>query len=141
MATKTDNAALANAANDSGAFKPLTVIASKPSKAKSKITKAADASKAARKAAKAKKPAKGKPAKKAKAKSAAPAQRADSKQARFIAAMRTAKGMSIEEAAKAFDWQKHTVRGAIAGAIKKRLGLKVDAEQDEKRGTVYRIKK
>jgi len=91
--------------------------------------------KAKAKRAKAKKPAKGKKA--AKAKSAAPAQRAD----RFIAAMRTAKGMSIDEAAKAFDWQKHTVRGAIAGAIKKRLGLKVDAEQDEKRGTVYRIKK
>jgi Protein of unknown function (DUF3489) len=108
-------------------------------KAKSKITQAAEASKAARKAAKAKKPAKGKRA--AKAKSAAPAQRADSKQAKFIAAMRTAKGMSIDEAAKAFDWQKHTVRGAIAGAIKKRLGLKVDAEQDDKRGTVYRIKK
>jgi hypothetical protein len=122
MTTKTDNAALANAANDSGAFKPLKVIAGKPSKAKR---------------AKAKKPAKGK---RAKAK-AAPAQRADSKQARFIAAMRTAKGMSITEAAKAFDWQQHTVRGAIAGAIKKRLGLKVEAEQDEKRGTVYRIKK
>lgn len=91
------------------------------------------------KRAKAKKPAKGKA--KAKAKAAKPAQRADSKQARFIAAMRTAKGMSIAEAAKAFDWQKHTVRGAIAGAIKVRLGLKVTAEQDEKRGTVYRIAK
>ena len=67
--------------------------------------------------------------------------RAESKQARFIAAMRTANGMSIGEAVKAFDWQAHTVRGAIAGAIKKRLGLKVEAEQDEKRGTVYRIKK
>jgi hypothetical protein len=93
--------------------------------------------KAKAKRAKAKKPAKGK----AKATAAKPAQRADSKQARFIAAMRSPKGMSIEEAGKAFGWQKHTVRGAIAGAIKKRLGLKVDAEQDEKRGTVYRIKK
>lgn len=92
---------------------------------------------AAKRAAKPKAKAKGK----AKAKAAKPAQRADSKQARFIAAMRTAKGMSINEAVKAFDWQAHTVRGAIAGAIKKRLGLKVDAEQDEKRGTVYRIKK
>jgi hypothetical protein len=89
------------------------------------------------KKAKAKKPAKAK----AKAKAAKPAQRADSKQAKFIAAMRTAKGMSIKEAAKAFGWQDHTVRGAIAGAIKVRLKLKVEAEQDEKRGTVYRIKK
>ena len=55
--------------------------------------------------------------------------------------MRTAKGMSIDEAAKAFGWQKHTVRGAIAGAIKTRLELKVEAEQDETRGTVYRITK
>jgi Protein of unknown function (DUF3489) len=93
----------------------------------------------AKKAAKAKRPAKANA--KAKAKAAKPAQRADSKQARFIAAMRTAKGMSIAEAAKEFDWQQHTVRGAIAGAIKKRLGLKVTAEQDEKRGTVYRIAK
>jgi hypothetical protein len=32
------------------------------------------------------------------------------------------------------------VRGAVAGAIKTKLKLKVDAEKDEKRGTVYRIK-
>jgi hypothetical protein len=91
----------------------------------------------AKKAPKAKKIAKGR----AKAKAAKPAQRADSKQARFIAGMQRPQGMSIDEAAKAFGWQKHTVRGAIAGAIKVRLKLKVDAEQDEKRGTVYRIKK
>lgn len=100
----------------------------------------ADQIKATKKAVAKAKPKAKKPAK-AKAKAAKPAQRADSKQARFIAAMRTAKGMSIGEAVKAFDWQAHTVRGAIAGAIKKRLGLKVDAEQDETRGTVYRIKK
>ena len=99
--------------------------------------------------AKAKKPAKGKkdakgkakPKAKAKKKAAAPKPRAESKQAKFIAAMRTAKGMSIDEAAKTFGWQKHTVRGAIAGAIKTRLKLKVEAEQDETRGTVYRITK
>jgi hypothetical protein len=102
-----------------------------------KIAKREKAAKGKR--AKAKKPAKAKG--KAKAKAAKPAQRADSKQAKFIAAMQTARGMSIDEAAKAFDWQKHTVRGAIAGAIKKRLGLKVEAEQDEERGTVYRIAK
>jgi hypothetical protein len=152
MATKTDNNALANATNDSGAFAPFKVIAGTPTKAKSKITQAAEASKAARKAAKAKRKhivgdiavtsERTKEKRRAKkAKSAAPAQRADSKQARFIAAMRTAKGMSITEAAKEFGWQQHTVRGAIAGAIKVRLGLKVEAEQDEKRGTVYRIAK
>ena len=92
-------------------------------------------------APKAKVKAKAKTAKKGKPAAKVSKHRAESKQARFIAAMRSPKGVSIDEAAKAFDWQKHTVRGAIAGAIKKRLGLKVDAEQDEKRGTVYRIKK
>lgn len=106
----------------------------KPPK-KTKVTKAAEASKAARKAAKAK--AKPKAAPKAKL----PKPRKESKQARFIEAMRTLKGISIAEAAERFGWQKHTVRGAIAGAVKKKLGLKVEAEQDDKRGTVYRIKK
>lgn len=119
----------------------LRAAAKKQTKGKSAVTKRAEASKAARKAAKQAK-AKAKAKKPAKAKKAKPVtQRADSKQARFIAAMRTAKGMSIAEAAEEFGWQAHTVRGAIAGAIKKRLGLKVEAEQDDKRGTVYRIPK
>src|SRR5207248_9797012 len=49
--------------------------------------------------------------------------RADSKQAQFIAAMQTKDGISITEAAERFGWQQHTVRGAIAGAIKKKLKL------------------
>jgi hypothetical protein len=35
------------------------------------------------------------------------------------------------------EWQPHTVRGAIAGALKKKLGLDVTWEKDEKRGRVY----
>jgi hypothetical protein len=33
----------------------------------------------------------------------------------------------------------HTVRGAIAGALKKKLGLNVISEKIERRGRVYRI--
>jgi Protein of unknown function (DUF3489) len=33
----------------------------------------------------------------------------------------------------------HTVRGAIAGALKRKLGLNVTSERDEKRGRVYRV--
>jgi hypothetical protein len=84
--------------------------------------------------------AKAKAAPKAKAKAAKPTPRKESKQALFIEAMRTAKGISITEAAERFGWQAHTVRGAVAGALKRKLKLKVEAEQDEKRGTVYRIK-
>ena len=37
---------------------------------------------------------------------------------------------------KIFDWQPHTVRGAIAGALKKKLGLDVTSEKIEGRGLV-----
>jgi len=33
----------------------------------------------------------------------------------------------------------HTVRGAIAGALKKKLGLAVTSEKIDGRGRVYRI--
>ena len=65
--------------------------------------------------------------------------RTDSKQAQLVAMLKRAKGASIAEIVEAFDWQPHTVRGAIAGALKKKLGLNVTSEKDEKRGRVYRI--
>jgi DNA-binding MarR family transcriptional regulator len=73
------------------------------------------------------------------ARKAAPRTRADSKQAKLIEMLKRAKGATIEEIAKAFDWQAHTVRGAIAGALKKKLGLRVTSEKTETRGRVYRI--
>ncbi|MGA8295387.1 MAG: DUF3489 domain-containing protein [Rhodoplanes sp.] len=39
--------------------------------------------------------------------------------------LRRAKGVTIDEIAEALEWQPHTVRGAIAGALKKKLGLDV----------------
>ena len=65
--------------------------------------------------------------------------RADSKQAKLIEMLKRAHGATIDEVAAAFDWQKHTVRGAIAGALKKKLGLDVKSEKVEGRGRVYRI--
>ncbi|MGA7427604.1 MAG: DUF3489 domain-containing protein [Rhodoplanes sp.] len=62
-----------------------------------------------------------------------------SKQAQLIGMLRRAKGATIEEIAEALSWQPHTVRGAIAGALKKKLGLEVTSEKDEKRGRVYRV--
>ena len=69
----------------------------------------------------------------------APRTRDGSKQAQLIAMLRRAKGATIDEIAEAFTWQPHTVRGAIAGALKKKLGLNVTSEKDDKRGRVYRI--
>ena len=69
----------------------------------------------------------------------APGQRAGSKQAKLIEMLRQPSGASIEEIVTAFGWQPHTVRGAIAGALKKKLGLKVDSEKIDGRGRVYRL--
>lgn len=77
--------------------------------------------------------------KKGKSKEKAPRTRTDSKQAKLIEMLKRREGATIEEIAKAFDWQPHTVRGAIAGALKKKLGLNVASEKDDTRGRIYRI--
>jgi len=64
---------------------------------------------------------------------------ADSKQAQLIKMLERPDGVTIDEIVKRLEWQSHTVRGAIAGALKKRLKLKVDSEKIEGRGRVYRI--
>jgi hypothetical protein len=61
------------------------------------------------------------------------------KQATLIAMLRAPDGATIEEIMAATGWQSHTVRGAMAGALKKKLGLEVTSEKVEGRGRVYRI--
>jgi hypothetical protein len=53
--------------------------------------------------------------------------------------LRRAKGATIDEIAEALSWQPHTVRGAIAGALKKKLGLDVTSEKVPNRGRIYRL--
>lgn len=65
--------------------------------------------------------------------------RTDSKQAKLIAMLKRPDGATIDEIVKTLGWQPHTVRGAIAGALKKKLGLKVESEKEGERGRVYRI--
>ena len=65
--------------------------------------------------------------------------RAGTKQAQLAAMLVAPEGASIEEIVAAFGWRPHTVRGAIAGALKKRLGLQIGSEAIEGRGRVYRI--
>jgi hypothetical protein len=64
--------------------------------------------------------------------------REGSKQAQVIAMLRRTEGATVAEIAVAIGWQHHTVRGAIAGALKKKLGLPIVSEKEE-RGRVYRI--
>ncbi len=68
-----------------------------------------------------------------------PTQRAGTKQAQIIAMLQRPKGATVAEIVEATSWQAHTVRGSISGALKKKLGLPINAEKVEGRGTVYRI--
>jgi len=61
-----------------------------------------------------------------------------SKQAAVIALLRRPEGATVDEVRAATGWQRHTVRGIFAGALKKKLGLAVVANKEE-RGRVYRI--
>lgn len=65
--------------------------------------------------------------------------REGTKQATLIAMLRSANGATIEEIAVATGWQSHTVRGAMAGALKRKLGLEVISEKVDGRGRVYRL--
>ncbi len=70
-------------------------------------------------------------------KTAAP--EATSKQAMLIEMLKSEAGVTVAEIAKALHWQPHTVRGAISGALRKRLGLDVTSEMIDGRGRVYHI--
>jgi len=62
----------------------------------------------------------------------------NSKQAKIIALIQRPSGATLQELVSATNWQKHSVRGTISGALKKRLKLPIISEQ-EKRGRIYRI--
>ena len=65
--------------------------------------------------------------------------RPGTKQALVIALLQRPEGATVPEIMEKTGWQKHTVRGMISGALKKKLGLHIAAEKVEGRGTVYRI--
>ena len=80
-------------------------------------------------------------AKPAKAPKAEPKPKAESKQDRLIALLKRPEGASVTELAAEFGWQLHTVRGVVAGALKRKLGIPVEATQNRERGgVVYRVK-
>lgn len=118
-------------------------MAKKSAKTKTprKTPKAASAKKTgatAKKPAKQVRAARSKAAKSASA--AAPAKtRPETKQAILIARLQRKEGATIAELVQATGWQTHSVRGAISGALKKKLGLAVTSEKLEGRGRIYRI--
>jgi hypothetical protein len=72
------------------------------------------------------------------AKTAASA-RAGSKLDILIGLLRRPKGAGIAELMKATGWQAHSIRGAISGGIRKKLGHKVASTRTEDGQRVYRI--
>src|SRR5216683_2730396 len=71
--------------------------------------------------------------------SSKPAARPATKHARIIAMLRSPAGATIAAILAATDWQQHSVRGFLAGVVRKKLGLHLVSEQTDK-GRVYRIK-
>jgi hypothetical protein len=48
-------------------------------------------------------------------------------------------GATLIEIATVTEWQHHSIRGAISGALKKKLGIRVTSDVIEDRGRAYRI--
>ena len=67
-----------------------------------------------------------------------PVQAKSTKQSQLIALMKRQDGATIGEMTKITGWQPHSVRGVIAGQLKKKLGLTI-ATTKGTYGTVYRI--
>jgi hypothetical protein len=63
----------------------------------------------------------------------------DTKHARVIAMLRKPAGATIAAIMAVTDWQQHSVRGFLAGVVRKKLGLNLVSNQTDK-GRVYRIK-
>jgi hypothetical protein len=65
--------------------------------------------------------------------------RSGTKQEALIAMLRAEGGATIDEIVAALDWQAHTARGAMSGALKKKLGFTITSEKVDGRGRAYRI--
>ena len=70
---------------------------------------------------------------------APPQPRENTKQAKLIALLRRPGGATLDDLTKVTGWQPHTVRGAISGALKKKLELSVTSEKAEDGERVYRV--
>jgi hypothetical protein len=69
-----------------------------------------------------------------------PTPRSGTKQAMLIAMLQTAEGATMGEIVAATGWLAHTARGAMSGALGKKLGLVVTSAKEVERGRVYRIR-
>ena len=67
------------------------------------------------------------------------AKREGTKQAVLVELLTRAEGATLPQMTDATGWQVHTVRGAMAGALKKKLGLEITSEKQTGADRIYRI--
>ncbi len=65
--------------------------------------------------------------------------RTGSKQDQVIALLRHPQGATLAEIGEVTGWATHTCRGALAGALKKRLGLTITSTKEAGGERTYRI--
>jgi hypothetical protein len=65
--------------------------------------------------------------------------KSDTKHARIIAMLQSPAGATVARIMSATDWQQHSVRGFLAGVVRKKLRLMLVSEMTDK-GRIYRIK-
>ena len=68
-----------------------------------------------------------------------PKPRTGTKQAMLIGLLQASEGATMDEIVAATGWLAHSARGAMSGALGKKLGLIVTSEKDATRGRVYRL--
>jgi hypothetical protein len=69
-----------------------------------------------------------------------PIPRVGTKQAMLISLLQAPEGATMGEIVAATGWLAHTARGAMSGALGKKLGLVVTSAKEVERGRVYRIR-
>ena len=68
-----------------------------------------------------------------------PTARKGTKTAKILALLQRPSGASLQELRKATGWQAHSVRGFLSGAVKKKMGLRIDSAPRDDGERPYRL--
>lgn len=65
--------------------------------------------------------------------------RKGTKTAKILALLQRSNGASLKELRKATGWQAHSVRGFLSGAVKTKMGLRIDSVPRDDGERAYRV--